>query len=91
MPVKLTGEFEVPAETLAEVEAHLAAHVAATRAEPGCLKFEVTQSAGNPCVFTVDELFADRAAFEAHQARVLAGPWWPVTRNAERRYKLEEV
>lgn len=49
-------------------------HVAASRAEPGCLHFQIDQS-DDPMVWTLSELFADDAAFAAHQARSAASPW----------------
>lgn len=42
--------------------------VVPTRAEPGCLRYEVNQELSDPATFTFVETFADRAAFEAHCA-----------------------
>ena len=47
------------------VRQYLPEHIRLTRAEPGCLSFEVTQS-GDPMIWRVAERFADRAAFDAH-------------------------
>ena len=55
------GEDEV-----AVVKQHLAQHVALTRAEEGCLSFDVTRSE-DPLVWRVDEWFCDAAAFAWHQ------------------------
>lgn len=49
-------------------------HAAASRAERGCLRFEVAQS-DDPMVFTLSEVFVDEAAFAAHQERTAASPW----------------
>ncbi|MFN3279087.1 MAG: putative quinol monooxygenase [Paracoccus hibiscisoli] len=49
-------------------------HVAASRAEPRCLRFDIAQS-DDPMVWTLSEVFADAAAFAAHQARTAASPW----------------
>lgn len=49
-------------------------HIRLTRAEPGCLRFDVRQSA-DPMIWQVEELFADTAAFHAHQARTGASRW----------------
>ena len=49
-------------------------HVTLTRAEPGNLRFDVTQT-DDPMVWQVDELFADDAAFHQHQARTKASRW----------------
>ena len=49
-------------------------HVLASRAEPGCLRFDLAQS-DDPLVWTLAEVFADEAAFAAHQARTAASDW----------------
>lgn len=67
---------------------HADAHVAATRAEPGCLSFELRQSE-NPLVFDVAEHFRDRAAFDAHKARSAASDWGRATATLERRYSVQ--
>ncbi|OFT44046.1 hypothetical protein HMPREF3159_16170 [Brachybacterium sp. HMSC06H03] len=55
----------------AAVRRHLAEQVALIRAEPGCLRFEV-EPTEDPLVWTVSELFVDRAAFEVHQVSAAA-------------------
>jgi quinol monooxygenase YgiN len=42
--------------------------VAPTRAEPGCIRYELNQDLDDPSTFTFVETFADRAAFDAHCA-----------------------
>ncbi|MFC0200474.1 GNAT family N-acetyltransferase [Paracoccus rhizosphaerae] len=49
-------------------------HAALSRAEPGCLRFDITQSE-DPMIWDLEELFSDRRAFEAHQGRTRASPW----------------
>ena len=49
-------------------------HVALSRAEPGNLRFDLTQ-ADDPMRWRLDELFADEAAFAAHQDRTRASRW----------------
>ncbi len=65
-------------------------HLRLTRAEPGCLGFDVFRSMADPVRFAVYETFRDRAAFEAHQARTRASPWWAATQHIPRDYKIEE-
>lgn len=72
------------------VAAHLPEHVRLTRAEPGCLHFEVLRSSADPCRFAVSEAFTDRAAFEAHQARTAGTIWAKVTKGVPRDYTIEE-
>lgn len=78
----------MPPSELARVKAALAQHIRLTRAESGCLIFEVTQDRANPCRFAVYEEFADPAAFAAHQRRVNASRWGEVTVKVERHYTV---
>lgn len=86
--VHLTGYLEVPADRIAAVVAALPAHIALTTAEPGCLSFSVTQSVENPSHFLVAEIFADQAAFAAHQTRAQASDWAKVTAGLARHYTV---
>lgn len=60
-------------------------HLELTRAEPGCVSFEVRATA-DPLVWLVEELFVDAEAFEAHTARAAASEWGRATTGIERRY-----
>ena len=84
----LTGHMDVPPERLAAVMRALPEHIALTRAEPGCLAFEVTPSPDSPGRLLVSEIFADQAAFDAHQARGKASAWAEVTAGLPRHYTL---
>ncbi|WP_373456770.1 putative quinol monooxygenase [Brevibacterium sp. 50QC2O2] len=42
-------------------------HIELTRAEAGCLLFEVVQT-GDPLIWSVAERLADESGFDAHQA-----------------------
>jgi quinol monooxygenase YgiN len=53
------------AEAAAEILRRMAAEVA--RSEPGALVFQAHRSASNDHAFVLYELFADEAAFAAHQ------------------------
>lgn len=87
--IRISGQL-ICADTAeaALVTAHLPAHVAATRAEAGCLSFEVTQA--GPRVWDVAETFADRTAFDAHQARAATSPWAAATAGIRRAYTITE-
>lgn len=61
-------------------------HTRLTRAEPGCLSFHVHRTA-DPLVWQVDEAFADRAAFDAHQTRTRASAWHKATAHLRRDYR----
>lgn len=65
-------------------------HIRLTRAETGCLKFEVFRSHEDPARFAVSETFRDKAAFEAHQARTRASAWWAATQHIRREFVAED-
>lgn len=84
--VTLTGTLSCATDAeIATVSELLPAHIAITRAEPGCISFEVTQSA-NPHIWHVAEEFSSEAAFQAHQARVSASEWGMRTAGIARDY-----
>jgi len=56
-----------PAKT-AELATALGALVAPTRAEPGCLRYELLQAADDPACFVFVEEWSDRSAIDAHMA-----------------------
>lgn len=86
--VELTGRLLCADRDEAETVArHLPRHIELTRAEPGCLRFDVVQTE-DPLIWTVAERFADEAAFEAHQARVRASEWGRVTAGITRDYAI---
>lgn len=59
-------------------------HVDASRAEPGCLQFDLRQS-DDPLVFDFAELFVDEAAYRAHQDRTRGSDWFAATQSIQRR------
>jgi len=88
--VRLAGELICASNEEAEiVERHLPRHIGLTRAEPGCLHFEVLSTPGGR-VWTVKERFVDGAAFGAHQRRVGNSEWGQVTAGIERSYTVEK-
>jgi quinol monooxygenase YgiN len=88
MTVRLSGKLISASTAEAEiVRVHLAEHVRLTRQEPGCLSFEVAPTE-SPGVWSVEEQFVDRHAFEAHQARTRASAWGAATQGVRREYKV---
>ncbi len=86
--ITLSGSLRCADETEAAlVRAHLPAHLALTRAEPGCLAFDVDPT-DDPLVWRVEERFTDEPAFDAHQRRVAASAWGAATVGIERRYEI---
>ncbi|MDH6296666.1 quinol monooxygenase YgiN [Agrobacterium fabrum] len=66
--VRLSGFLRCLSEDDVElVRQHLPDHIRLTRAEPGCISFEVSQT-DDPLVWRVEELFADRPAFDFSSA-----------------------
>lgn len=87
--VRLRGQLICTDMTQVElVRTHLPLHIELTRAESGCLAFDVVQTT-NPLVWQVDERFTDDAAFRAHQQRVASSEWWQATADIERDYAVE--
>lgn len=86
--VRLSGFLRcASAEDIQLVETHLPAHLRLTRAEPGCISFDVTQT-DDPLVWRVEELFVDRAAFDFHQQRTRASEWFTATSAIPRDYEI---
>lgn len=84
--VTLTGTLICTSQAEADrVRAALPAHIALTRAEAGCLSFEVVPTA-NPMIWSVSERFVDRSAFKAHQSRAAASDWAAQTKGIARDY-----
>jgi quinol monooxygenase YgiN len=87
--VRLTGLLICETTEQAQVVVdHLPLHVELTRAEPGCISFEVTRAA-DPLVWQVSELFQDAVSFAAQQHRVAASEWGRATAGIERRYEVD--
>lgn len=86
--IRLAGRLTCLPEDAASVRRALDEHIRLSRAEPGCLSFDVTETA--PCEFTVVERFVDRAAFDAHQTRTRASDWWRVTSHMPRSFEVVE-
>ena len=72
------------------VRSHMHEHMRLTRAEPGCLTFEISAS-DDPLTFEVMESFRDRAAFDAHQTRTRDSLWFEKTRHILRDFVVEEL
>ncbi|MBL3550762.1 putative quinol monooxygenase [Rhodovulum sulfidophilum] len=75
MGVTVTGWIEATPERLDALRAAAAEHVRLTRAEPGCLRFEMREDPDRPGRFLLDEEFTDAAAFAAHRARKEGTAW----------------
>jgi len=87
--VRLSGQLRCATpEQVDAVLGKLPEHVALTRAEPGCLRFDVVPL-GDGLTWQVEEVFTSAAAFRAHRERVAASAWGAATAGVERRYRVE--
>jgi autoinducer 2-degrading protein len=50
-------------------------NAAASRLEPGCLRFEVSRDATNPYLFSLSESYRDQAAMDAHYTTPHVAKW----------------
>ncbi|GAA5149113.1 hypothetical protein GCM10025768_11810 [Microbacterium pseudoresistens] len=89
--VTLTGLLVCRSDAEADaVREHLAAHIDLTRAEAGCVSFDVAAT-DDPLVWSVAEHFRDAEAFRAHQRRVAESAWGRATEGIERRYSVAGI
>lgn len=68
MTLYVIARVQAKAEHRAEVEAELRRMVAATRAEPGCLRYDLFADQDGGSGFSLVEAYTDEAALEAHRA-----------------------
>lgn len=89
MTVTLTGFISVPEDRIDDIRKGLENHIQLTRAEPGCLRFVVTEDPDIPGRFNVSEEFTDAASFEAHQSRAAASDWAQISKGIPRDYRVQ--
>lgn len=86
--ITVTGQLIAADEDEAGlVRQYLPDHIRLSRAEPGCLTFNVDQTA-DPLVWALDESFADMTAFQAHQTRTKASIWFEKTAPLKRDFQV---
>lgn len=66
-------------------------HISLSRAEPGCLRFDMTQDPENPAIWHLSELFLDADAFAAHVARTRNSAWGRESEAIGREFDRREV
>lgn len=86
--IRLTGTLD-SSRAPEPVRRALPAHIAASRSEPGCLRFEVREDPEHPGLFHVSESFTDQAAFDAHQTRTADSAWGRITAGFPRKYGIK--
>lgn len=86
--IRLSGKLICASPQEIEIiKKFLPEHIRITKAETGCLSFEVTQTT-DPLVWRVEECFTDQKAFEQHQQRTRGSAWWQATLKISRDYKI---
>ena len=89
--IRVTGSLTcVTAQEAETVKRHLPEHIRLSRAEPGCVSFNV-EATENPLVWRLDESFVDHDAFKAHQDRTRASDWFAATAALARDFAVREV
>ena len=66
MTVVILGTVRLPPERLDDARPHMAAMVAASRAEDGCLCYAYGEDVLEPGLIRVSEIWRDQAALDAH-------------------------
>ncbi len=89
--VILKGHISVADEDLVHIKQALAQHISLTRAEVGCLVFEVQQDDADANRFNVYEEFSSQSAFAEHQNRVSQSYWGEITKNVSRHYQIDKT
>ena len=74
---------------VATIQRHLPDHLRLSRLEPGCLAFDVWQTA-DPLMWRVEEHFSSAAAFDEHQRRTRGSNWWAATAAIAREYAVDD-
>lgn len=75
MTLILAGSIRIAPERLADLRPHLAAQVEASRGEPGCLAYALSEDPLEPGLIRVFEHFIDAAALEFHRASSHMATW----------------
>lgn len=88
--IRLTGRLIAKtSEDSAIIRRYLPEHQRLSRAEDGCLFFEVIES-DDPLIWRVEELYTDQRTFDAHQTRTRNSEWWKQTSAILREYRIHE-
>lgn len=89
--IELTGQLLCASRDEVElVKKYLPRHIEFSRAEPGCIHFDVVQTE-DPFVWTVAEQFENQLAFDRHQKLVKDSEWGRATAGIKRDYVVSRV
>lgn len=90
----ITGTFRVPAENMGDARPAMAAMIAASRAEAGCIEYAYGEDVLEPGLIHVIERWASREALTAHGQAAHIRTWraeWPGLGIGERELTLYEA
>lgn len=82
----VTGHIDIPLDRQRGLKDALTRHIKLTRAEKGCLRFDVDYDPNIKGRLNVVEIFENKAAYTAHQRRTSASDWAVVTQGIPRNY-----
>jgi len=86
--VMVAGYMDVPAARRYIIEETLPRHIKLTRAESGCLRFDVNEDTDIKGRYHIVEIFKNHAAFKTHQKRSAASDWAVATKGTEPHYHV---
>lgn len=89
--ILLTGTMTCAPSEVDSVLSLLPTHIRLTRAEAGCLDFDLWQDELTPTRFHVNEVFVSEAAFQAHQERTQRSDWFRITHHMDRDFTKVEA
>ena len=94
MSLIIAGTVRVPPGNLAGLRPHMAAMVAGSRAEDGCVAYGYAEDVLEPGLVHVFEEWRDQAAIDAHFASAHMAAWraaWPAFGVSDRALTLYEI
>lgn len=84
----LTGTLRCAPDEIEAVLSLVPTHQRLSRAEPGCLDFDLWQDELDPRTFHVSEVFRSKRDFDAHQDRTESSDWGRVTAHMDRDFSV---
>ncbi len=89
--VVVSGQIYVPLRSLDEIRRAIEIHVELSRAEEGCLMFDLIESLEEPGRFDLYEEFVDMNAFEQHKLRAETSEWAEVSKEVQRDFEVQQA
>jgi quinol monooxygenase YgiN len=94
LSVIVAGTIRAPIDKLEALRVHMAAMIAATRAEDGCIDYTYALDVADEGLIRVFEIWRDRAALDAHFKTAHMAAWraaWPGLGVSDRRIVAYEI